>query len=38
MIGRTVIVNPGQFGTVRLCGVWFDPRRIGETLRHTVFG
>jgi Icc-related predicted phosphoesterase len=36
-IGRTVVVNPGQFGTVRLCGVWFDPRRIGETLRHTVF-
>jgi Icc-related predicted phosphoesterase len=37
-IGRTVVVNPGQFGTVRLCGVWFDPCRIGETLRHTVFG
>jgi Icc-related predicted phosphoesterase len=36
-IGRTVVVNPGQFGTVRLCGVWFDPRRIGDTLRHTVF-
>ena len=36
-IGRTVVVNPGQFGTVRLCGVWFDPHRIGETLRHTVF-
>ncbi len=36
-IGRTVVVNPGQFGTVRLCGVWFDPRRIPETLRHTVF-
>lgn len=37
-IGRTAVVNPGQFGTVRLCGVWFDPRRIGETLRHTVLG
>jgi Icc-related predicted phosphoesterase len=37
-IGRTVVVNPGQFGTVRLCGAWFDPRRIGETLRHTVLG
>ncbi len=37
-IGRTVVVNPGQFGTVRLCGAWFDPRRIEETLRHTVFG
>jgi len=37
-IGRTVVVNPGQFGTSRLCGVWFDPRRIAETLRHTVHG
>jgi hypothetical protein len=31
-------VNPGQFGTSRLCGVWFDPRRIGESLRHNVYG
>jgi Icc-related predicted phosphoesterase len=38
MVGRTVVVNPGQFGTSRLCGAWFDPRRIGETLRHTVYG
>ena len=37
-IGRTVVVNPGQFGTSRLCGVWFDPRRVAETLRHTVHG
>ncbi len=37
-IGRTVVVNPGQFGTSRLCGVWFDPGRPGETLRHTVSG
>ena len=37
-IGRTVLVNPGQFGTPRLCGVWFDPRRIEDTLRHTVYG
>jgi len=37
-IGRTVVVNPGQFGTSRLCGVWFDPARPGETLRHTVHG
>jgi len=37
-IGRSVIVNPGQFGTSRLCGVWFDPRRPAETLRHSVFG
>lgn len=36
-IGRTVVVNPGQFGTPRLCGVWFDPRRVTETLRHTVY-
>jgi Icc-related predicted phosphoesterase len=36
-IGRTVVVNPGQFGTSRLCGVWFDPRAAGGTLRHTVF-
>lgn len=35
-IGRTVVVNPGQFGTSRLCGVWFDPARPGESLRHTV--
>jgi uncharacterized protein len=37
-IGRTLIVNPGQFGTSRLCGVWFDPARPAETLRHTVHG
>jgi uncharacterized protein len=37
-IGRTVVVNPGQFGTARLCGVWFDPARPGATLRHTVHG
>lgn len=36
-IGRTAIVNPGQFGTARLCGVWFDPKRPAETLRHTVY-
>jgi Icc-related predicted phosphoesterase len=37
-IGRTVVVNPGQFGTSRLCGVWFDPLAIPQTLRHTVYG
>lgn len=37
-LGRTVVVNPGQFGTSRLCGVWFDPRRIDESLRHNVYG
>lgn len=34
-IGRTVVVNPGQFGSPKLCGVWFDPARPGESLRHT---
>jgi len=38
MIGCTVAVNPGQFGSSRLCGVWFDPARVDETLRHTVYG
>jgi hypothetical protein len=38
LIGRTVVVNPGQFGTARLCGVWFDPGRPGRTLRHTACG
>jgi Icc-related predicted phosphoesterase len=37
-IGGRPVVNPGQFGTQRLCGVWFDPARPEETLRHTVFG
>lgn len=36
-IGRTTVVNPGQFGTSRLCGVWFDPRDPRRTLRHTVY-
>jgi Icc-related predicted phosphoesterase len=36
-IGRTVTVNPGQFGTQRLCGVWLDPERPAGTLRHTVY-
>jgi uncharacterized protein len=36
-IGRTVVVNPGQFGGAGVSGVWFDPRRPAETLRHTVF-
>jgi hypothetical protein len=37
-VGRTVAVNPGQFGNSRLCGVWFDPVQVEETLRHTVYG
>lgn len=35
-IGATTLANPGQFGTPRLCGVWFDPLRASDTLRHTV--
>jgi Icc-related predicted phosphoesterase len=38
LIGRTTVVNPGQFGTARLCGVWFDPARPLATLRHSVHG
>ena len=37
-IGRTIVVNPGQFGASRLCGVWFDPEDIERSLRHTVYG
>jgi Icc-related predicted phosphoesterase len=37
-IGPTTVVNPGQFGTSRLCGVWFDPASPATTLRHTVRG
>lgn len=36
-IGRSVLVNPGQFGTSRLCGVWFDPVQVAGTLYHTVW-
>jgi uncharacterized protein len=34
-VGRTVVVNPGQFASRHIAGVWFDPARPGETLRHT---
>lgn len=37
-LGNTTVVNPGQFGGPRLSGVWFDPQRPDETLRHTVLG
>jgi Icc-related predicted phosphoesterase len=37
-IGRTIVVNPGQFGTSRLCGVWFDPDDVAVTLRHSIYG
>ncbi len=36
-LGLSTVVNPGQFGTSRLCGVWFDPAAPAATLRHTVF-
>lgn len=36
-VGGTTVVNPGQFGTAGLCGVWFDPTDVRTTLRHTVF-
>lgn len=35
-IADSIVVNPGQFGSSRLSGVWFDPERIGATLRHTL--
>ncbi len=38
LIGATTVVNPGQFGTPGLCGVWFDPLQPHDTLRHTVHG
>ncbi len=37
-VGGTPVVNPGQFGGPLLSGVWFDPHRPDETLRHTVHG
>jgi Icc-related predicted phosphoesterase len=36
-IGPSIVVNPGQFGTSRLCGVWFDPGDIQGTLKHTAW-
>lgn len=37
-LGRTVVVNPGQFGAARLCAAWFDPAAPAQTLRHAVYG
>jgi Icc-related predicted phosphoesterase len=37
LLGGTPVVNPGQFGSRELAGVWFDPLRPAETLRHTVY-
>jgi Icc-related predicted phosphoesterase len=36
-VGRTAVTNPGQFGTSRLCAVWFDPDDADRTLRHSVW-
>ena len=36
-LGATPVVNPGQFGSRELSGVWFDPARPADTLRHTVY-
>ncbi len=36
LLGRTTVVNPGQFASPKLSGVWLDPRRPGATLRHTL--
>jgi Icc-related predicted phosphoesterase len=36
-LGETPVVNPGQFGSRELAGVWFDPARPADTLRHTVY-
>ena len=36
LLGRTPVVNPGQFASPRLAGVWFDPHDPGNALRHTV--
>ena len=35
-VGRTTVVNPGQFVSEQLCGVWLDPAADGSALRHTV--
>lgn len=35
-LGSSTVVNPGQFGSRSIAGVWFDPERPGATLRHTV--
>jgi Icc-related predicted phosphoesterase len=37
-LGLTPVVNPGQFGSPKLAGVWFDPQHPQESLRHTVLG
>lgn len=33
-IGETVCVNPGQFNSPEVAGVWFDPHSPKTTLRH----
>ena len=34
-LGRTTVVNPGQFASPKLSGVWFDPRQPESSLLHT---
>ena len=35
-VGKTTVVNPGQFVSEQLCGVWLDPAADGSALRHSV--
>ncbi len=37
-VGDTICVNPGQFGSSRAAGVWFDPASPDSTLKHTIHG
>ena len=37
-VGKTVVVNPGQFEAKQFCAVIFDPLHIADTMRHTVRG
>lgn len=37
-VGRTLVVNPGQFEGKQFCAVTFDVRDVEGTLRHTVRG
>ena len=37
-LGATTVVNPGQFASPKLSGVWFDPRQPGSSLSHTLHG
>jgi Icc-related predicted phosphoesterase len=37
-VGRTVVVNPGQFEGKQFCAVTFDPDDVERTIHHTVRG